>query len=283
MRIPIFAVGTASALLLGGFSLSHGQELPPLHKAVVMGNTEEFNRLLESGENVNATDSRAQTALHWAAAKGQFDMARRLIAKGANVNAATVDGDTPLHLAAAACKLGSTIDPFDERGRPNMFGTKIKSVTYDPYPGQLEFVEELLRRGTNVNASNLSGMTPLASVMALGYLQRANVSVAGMEADDKTNHLVSAVFVDLIGLLLRSGANVNIQFEPEHQTPLILAVKSNRPDLVRVLLASGARITDRDTKGHTALDYAETPEISAMLKDALTPKARTAKPAPKKR
>jgi len=268
-----------------GSSLSQGQELPPLHKAVSVGDTEEFNRLLESGENVNATDRGGITALHWAAAKGRFDMARRLITKGADVNVATVDGDTPLHFAAAACNLGTVIDIFDERGQPNMFGDKIKSVDYSPYPGQLEFVEELLRRGANVNASNSSGMTPLASVIALGYLKRAEISVAGTKADDKTSHVVSAAFVDLVRLLLRSGANVNIQFEPEHQTPLILAVKSNRPDLVRILLASGARIMDRDTKGHTALDYAETPEISAMLKAATAkvPEASTPKPAPKKK
>ena len=48
-------------------------------------------------------------------------------------------------------------------------------------------------------------------------------------------------------------------------TPLMAAAKKGDAELVRALLAHGARPDARDKKGRTAFDLSQVPEIGALL------------------
>lgn len=57
--------------------------------------------------------------------------------------------------------------------------------------------------------------------------------------------------------LLKHGAHINHQAPPKLYTPLMLAVRSNRFDLVKYLLRHDANATLTDTEGNTALWHAQ--------------------------
>mgnify|MGYP006191513899 CR=1 FL=1 len=53
-------------------------------------------------------------------------------------------------------------------------------------------------------------------------------------------------------------------------TPLMIAARYNRVEIIKLLIASGARTYEKNEKGYTALKYAELSNASeaiALLKD----------------
>ena len=67
--------------------------------AVKINDTTLFKCLLQSSANVNAIDSKGNSALIYAAGIGNFEIIKYLIDNGANVNAASPDGKTILIFA----------------------------------------------------------------------------------------------------------------------------------------------------------------------------------------
>lgn len=57
-------------------------------------------------------------------------------------------------------------------------------------------------------------------------------------------------------MLLKNGANVNIQ-GITRCTPLHTAAASGDIDIAKMLLASGARLTDRDQQGWSPIEWAQ--------------------------
>ena len=104
----------------------------PLYRAVLSGNTQMAELLIDKGADVNAKDDCGFTPLRWATMLGRKDIVEFLIAKGADVNAKDYNGWTPLHWAA---RLGSK-----------------------------DIVEFLIVRGADINAKNKYGHTPLSLV-----------------------------------------------------------------------------------------------------------------------
>jgi ankyrin repeat protein len=73
---------------------------PPAHAAVVSGDAEILELLLQNGFDVNSRDRFNLTPMHLAARHGRFDIAQMLLSAGARLNARSVDERTPLHEAA---------------------------------------------------------------------------------------------------------------------------------------------------------------------------------------
>ena len=71
-----------------------------LIKAIINGNKETVENLLEKGANVNAKDNREGSALIWASKRGHKEIVEMLLEKGANVNATDNDGETALSMAS---------------------------------------------------------------------------------------------------------------------------------------------------------------------------------------
>ena len=73
--------------------------------SVKINDTTLFKCLLQSGANVNAIDSKGNSALTYAAGIGNFEIIKYLIENGANVNAASPDGKTILIFAVGKKRL----------------------------------------------------------------------------------------------------------------------------------------------------------------------------------
>lgn len=79
-----------------------GAGASPLHFAVMKGNRQIVDLLVNRGADVNSRTRNGTTPLHTAVLYSRLEIAEFLIGKGANVNAESVSGATPLALAIAA-------------------------------------------------------------------------------------------------------------------------------------------------------------------------------------
>jgi uncharacterized protein len=102
-------------------------------------------RLIQSGVNVNAKDSKGNTPLHYLGASTKN--AQLLLSKGAKVNVRNQNGNTPLH---------------------NVFGQKTAAV-----------IKFLIDRGAQVNAKNKEQMTPLHFAANSGKAEITQLKITG--------------------------------------------------------------------------------------------------------
>jgi ankyrin repeat protein len=95
--------------------------------------------------------------------------------------------------------------------------------------GNIEAVKQHLASGTDVDAKNEYGGTPL--------------------------HFAARGQKEVAELLIAKGANVNAM-SAYRSTPLDWAIIRNRPEIVELLIANGADVNAKDAFGKTPLDSA---------------------------
>jgi ankyrin repeat protein len=208
----------------------------PLHYAVMYGQKEISEDLLNNGANVDELQSKSKrTALHNAALIGELELAKLLLAKGANINAQEEDGNTPLHFAY----LGNDKDSL--------------------------IVEELIKApGINIALENYVGKK--ASELNVAYERFMASFLPNILPENITQlHAVLAVFYDEIALLkkllaqrpeLRSDRLAAL----EDNTLLMFAVENNKEPAIKLLLQAGANPAEVNPKnGQSA--------ISIVLRD----------------
>jgi ankyrin repeat protein len=121
--------------------------------------------------------------------------------------------------------------------------------------GTAQQVQDAVKNGADVNASDKDGKTPL---MASTFNTDAGV----------------------VTLLLKAGANVNAR-QQDGGTALMYAAVSNLPAMISALVNAGARVNDQDQQGGTALIWAaafnpNSEVILLLLKAGSDPNAKTA-------
>ena len=82
------------------------------------------------------------------------------------------------------------------------------------------------------------------------------------------NIAISKGDIESVLKFIEYGADVNKK--TEDMTPLMTAARYNKTEIIKILLAKGARPADKNEKGFTALKYAElsnATEAAAILKD----------------
>lgn len=139
----------------------------PLHVASCHGNRDIAQKLIDHGANINAKGSGGLTPLHWAVAIGHKDVSELLLANGANVNAKDNDGLTPLHWVA---RYG-----YEEDAKLKLIRDAYLAVNITSLRAPLRLVapredkgivELLLAKGSDVNAKDKGGSTPLDMALA---------------------------------------------------------------------------------------------------------------------
>jgi ankyrin repeat protein len=172
---------------------------------------------------------RGDTPLHLAAARRQYEAARALLAAGAPVNAVNRRGAAALHYACDSRPLSPTWDPDAQR----------------------RVIELLVSAGATVDLPDRGGVTPLHRAV------RARSPAA-------------------VAALLSAGADPHAATRKAGSTPLHLAVAPSgaggtagsadlQLEIVRLLLAAGATLTDVDGNGVAVADRIR----SQALRDAL--------------
>jgi ankyrin repeat protein len=138
--------------------------------------------------------------------------------------------DRPMRLAGDRIESAPLIDVAVEYGQTNVLGF-------------------LLRRGANPNRKDSGGDTPL--VWAVGRSQ------AGVAHDAR---------VETVRALTVAGADPNLKSGAQSGwTPLIWAAELGETEMVKILLASGARVDAMNDEGLTALNFAANAEVARLL------------------
>ncbi len=113
------------------------------------------------------------------------------------------------------------------------------SIWHAALKGNIEAVKQHIAAGTDVNAKNQLGRTPLHAAAYYGHKE-------------------------IIELLIGKAADVNIK-RRGGWTPLHDAAFGSHKEIVQLLIAKGANVNTRNSGGETPLDWAEDKSETADL------------------
>ena len=270
----------------------------PLRFAALYGHTEVAELLIAKGANVKAKYNSGSTLVHFGAKTDRPRLVGLLIEAGADVNATDTYGSTPLHNAAEKAHKGiielligkdADLNVKDEWGltaldyainnkRTNTavllrkHGAKHGTIHSAALGGEVEAVKEFLTAGTDVNAKDNDGSTPLHWAIPRGHKEIAELLIAeGADVNAKNGHgstsLHNATELgqrEIAELLIAKGADVNAKSQ-RGSTPLHNAALSGHKKTAELLIANGADMNPKNDDDKTPLDRAMLNHINADL------------------
>ena len=202
---------------------------PPLVDAARAGDVGQVRALLARGADADRPAPDGTTPLHWAADRDDLAAARLLLDAGARAGAANRYGATPL-LVAATNGSGAMLDLLLAAGADPNAGLPEGETPLmrAARAGRVAAVRALLRRGAEVDAAEQwRGQTALMWAAIEGNAAAVLELVAG-------------------------GADVHARSAGGF-TPLLFAVRHNRPGVLRALVDAGADVNDALPDGMSAL------------------------------
>ncbi|MBA3804424.1 MAG: ankyrin repeat domain-containing protein [Acidobacteria bacterium] len=139
-----------------------GTDTTALDEAVKNGNRQMVRALLDAGAEINARNSRGQTALMILDDDASENLVWDLVAAGAKLNLRDEDGDTALILAASWSKAEILRALLNAGGRVNAKNKEGETALMKAAAeGNLESVKLLIDSGAEINRKNSSGATAL--------------------------------------------------------------------------------------------------------------------------
>ena len=229
----------AGRLIAGGAEVVAGRPgdgYTPLCIACRHGNVVMVERLIAAGSRIDDNSSCGFTPLHLAAERNRLDVVKLLIAVGADVNKACVSGCTLLHTATEDGHAG-VVSVLIETAVVDLNAALTDGELADITPlflaaqnNRLDVLKLLIAAGADVNVACDDGSTPLHAAAENGH--------AGV-----VSALIATAGVDLNAALTGDdSAGV---------TPLYLAARGNRLDVVKLLFAAGADVNKACVDGDT--------------------------------
>ena len=203
----------------------------PLINAVRSHNLALCRQLVLNGADVNEQITLGATALHMACmVPAEEGIMEFLLSNNANPEIENVQESTPLMVACRVfsfanaellLKYGANVDHADSKGHTVLF-----HAVRNGNPRNL--VKYLCANGANANVVDTAGETPLLFACREGDARSASI-------------------------LLEHGANMNyVTTDGQLNSPILLSVLINAPELMRLLLAHGADLLHENSTGENA-------------------------------
>jgi ankyrin repeat protein len=180
----------------------------PIHSAVRAGHKEIIDLLIAKKADMNVKNEAGQTPLYLAVRQSSKDIIELLIANGADINAKNNDDQTPLDIAVNQNR-NEVVKLLVAKGVDI-------SIHAAARIGDLAIVEKIIQEGTDLNAKDASGKTPL-------------------------HHAVEYGHKEVVELLAAKGANVNIK-DYDGNTPGHVALGENKRSILELLIAKGVNV-----------------------------------------
>ena len=145
-------------------------------------------------------------------------------------------------------------------------------LTYAIDKGQLKIIELLINSAANVNLKDDYGWTPLTMAILNGninvitLLLQSGADINLVDGNDQTPILTAIVNqrVEALKVLIKYGADVNFKPANVPTTPLLEAVQTNDPEIVKLLISNGAN-------NHNSFELAMSTNQISLLKTVLYP------------
>lgn len=224
--------------------------------AVGKGHADVVDVLIKGGADIElgwpATNA---TPLLTAAMGGKDEIVRLLIAAGANVNHSDLGG-TPLSMAIHGghenvvrllVNAGATISPFD-----------ISSASELGHTGIVKILE-----GAEPETAVKAASDALSSAVQAGDVASVRKALSS-GADPNAPYLGQSLLfsaaendhIEVVKVLLDSGADVDLGWAALDTTPLIAAANKGHDEIVQILIAAGANVEHTNAMSLTALRLA---------------------------
>lgn len=212
--------------------------------------------LLQSGARSDSKDKEGKTPLMLAGMNGHFNAFQILLKSGAQIN-------TKVLLVEAAAKGYTSIVQtiLDQKGKIDKKEFWLEGALIRAAGNGHNAVVQLILYMINPNFKNALGKIPIIEAAKGGHQMivttlLANGAYINIRDDKEETALHHAVRIgehsELIGLLIKSGAGVNIS-NIEGRTPLALAASEGHIGISCCLIESGAGIDIVDKFGNTPL------------------------------
>lgn len=223
--------------------------------------------LVQAGADVDKAGSGGQTPLGSAAAIGRLDMVKYLVGAGANVDKASERGYTPLHYAArnGHCEILKYLATECHADLSKLAHNKSTLIHTAARGGQLEALQWLVREsGIDINKVDCRGESPLWYAWHAWHGGRIRVirwmvTEGGVDVDQIDTSGLTLLHRASRGrycsdaqCLVDLGADLEKR-TPERDTPLLLAVRRGKLDIVKCLMQAGADINSTGEFGDGVL------------------------------
>ena len=262
--------------------LEDGDHCTPLMLAAKRGHNDVLLYLINHSAHIDKKDDQDRTALHYASRRGDLKVIDLLLSKGAEIDLEDRDRCTPLLLAAERGHNDVSLNLINHGAHVGKKdGCNRTALHYASESGQLNMVELLLGKGAEIDVEDGDGCTPLLLAAERGH-NEVLVYIINHSADiNKKNHEKQTALhyasmrgdLKVVELLLSKGAKLDIEDETRC-TPLILAVKYQKFDIMCHLLKAGASVKQladhRRDLGRVALSYAIKNNHIALASELIT-------------
>jgi len=278
----------------------------PLMYAARQGSASAARVLCEAGADVNAIDPDGSSALVLAIVNGHFDTAAVLLEHGADPNLADKSGMGPLYAVVDMNTLGEVYGRpprpstgkltalelmnllFEKRANPNA-GLKSATLQRAHTPGEPTLgagATPLMRAAKNGDANAIELLVAHGAGVSLAAknLTTALMFAAGLGRGVGTfakDYATDAEMLAAAKALIAHGAEVNA-VSAAGQTAMHFAAQAadaNLPppsdDMVRLLVAQGAKLDIADKQGRTPVEMAQGKGLRGRAGGSVTPREHT--------
>ena len=252
-RVPAAMVVVGAVVLAlataGGAAAARAADTP-LIDAVKAGDVDAVRSLLADGVAVGTAEVDGTMALHWAAHHDHHDIVEALLEAGAAVDATNRYGVTPLALASLNGSTPMIMRLLDAGADPNRANPEGETpLMTAARTGNTEAIDALIAHGADVDAvEGWRGQTALMWATAQNQVAAVErLLAAGADPNARAPRGFTPVLfaaregnVDVLGPLVRAGANVDDVVPERGMSALLLATYNAEYDLAAALLDEGA-------------------------------------------
>jgi ankyrin repeat protein len=246
-----------------------GYYLTPLIAALAARHFQTAETLRDNGAHPNVSGIIGRTPLHSAAYYGEIEMVQVLLKYDADVHARTNDGGTPLHFASKGYWEGPEISLslsniarllLEHGADVNAHGAAYSTPVHEAaHYGRVEVLRVLLEHVANLGVGE-DDRKPANHVMSEYVNARDSKDKTPLHWASEGPYYEGGLIIGLplsniARLLLELGADVNAR-ENDQSSPLHVAARHGRVEVVRVLLEHGANLGAENDDGKTALHVA---------------------------